>query len=312
MPDRARYYHVAGITVRVESDLPITDATFDRRFAAFSVDGPGPDTIVIRHHFALPDPAPGLAPADQAVEVYRRPPWSVYRTRDAWVYRGIAPDPGDPAMHMLAIFTADHTSGDIYSPPFHEQLWIQGGLTALTRMPTDQILLARLLADREACLVHSAGLKIDQGGLLFVGHSEAGKSTTVQMARRRLGSRAEILCDDRTIVRRWSEGYGGGPPGFYLHGSWSHGDVPEVSAAGAPLKAVLLLERSDENELIALTGRKQIWPRLLATLVRPLATADWWDKQMSTLERLVDEIPCFTMRFDTSGAIVDELERLAR
>ena len=50
LSDRTRYFEIAGITVQVESDLPITDATFDKKFASFRVDGPG-----CRHRR---DPAP--------------------------------------------------------------------------------------------------------------------------------------------------------------------------------------------------------------------------------------------------------------
>ena len=40
--------------------------------------------------------------------------------------------------------------------------------------------------------------------------------------------RGEVLCDDRNIVRR-------SPGGFRVYGTWSHGEVPIVSSASAPL-----------------------------------------------------------------------------
>ena len=83
-------------------------------------------------------------------------------------------------------------------------------------------------------------------GLLFVGHSEAGKSTTVKM----LQGKAEILCDDRNIVRRW-------PEGFRVHGTWSHGEVPLVSAASAPLSAIFFLHKSKQNRLMRLRTAKR-------------------------------------------------------
>ena len=142
-------------------------------------------------------------------------------------------------------------------------------------------------------------------GLLFVGHSDAGKSTTVELVKGALGERATILCDDRNIVRRW-------PDGFHVHGTWSHGDVPAVSSAGPPLRAILFLEQAAENEIAPLTDRSAVWQRLLVTLIRPLVTADWMEKSMDVLQAIVDEVPCHTMRFDRSGAIVPELEELTR
>jgi hypothetical protein len=127
----------------------------------------------------------------------------------------------------------------------------------------------------------------------------------MQLVKRLLGERATILCDDRNIVRRW-------PDGFRAHGTWSHGDVAEVSSAGPPLRAVLFLEQAGLNEIAPLDDGKAIWQRLLATLIRPLVTADWMRKELEILERVVAEVPCYTMRFDRSGAIVADLERLVR
>ena len=56
---RCRYYQCGGITFQVISDLPIQDTTFQPKFKLFEVEGPGDDTITIRHHFCLPDVANG-------------------------------------------------------------------------------------------------------------------------------------------------------------------------------------------------------------------------------------------------------------
>ena len=309
-----RYYDIAGVTVQVESDLPISDDTFDARFSSFRVDGPGADTVRVRHHFGLP----AHDGSEGAEEVYRRPPWAIYRRADgagetrAWVYHGISPIVDDPTLHRIAVFNADHTHGEVYSPSAGEEAWRKGGLGALTMFSSDQILLARLLADRDGCLLHSGGLAVDGRGLVFAGHSEAGKSTTLLLVREALGERAQVLCDDRTIVRHWPRGFAGGRPGFYVHGTWSHGDVPDVSSAGVPLRAILFLEQSRGNELVAITDRKEAWPRLLATLIRPFVTAEWWHRELDVLERIADEVPCYAMRFDRSGAVVPLLEELVR
>jgi hypothetical protein len=122
-----------------------------------------------------------------------------------------------------------------------------GGFNSLTALPTDQFFLAQVLAHREGGYLHSSAAILDGQGLLFVGHSEAGKSTTVKM----LQGKAEILCDDRNIVRRW-------PEGFRVHGTWSHGEVPLVSPASAPLKAILFLQQSKKNRLVRLTKGGEI------------------------------------------------------
>jgi hypothetical protein len=41
-----------------------------------------------------------------------------------------------------------------------------------------------------------------------------------------------------------------------------------------------------------------------------VVTAEWWGKEIDVLHRIVDEVPFYTMRFDKTGRIVGELERL--
>jgi hypothetical protein len=119
----------------------------------------------------------------------------------------------------------------------------------------------------------------------------------------------EILCDDRNIVRRW-EGDHSGHPGWWVYGTWSHGDVPDVSPASAPLRAIFFIEQAKENTLTPLTDRKEITRRLLACLIKPFVTADWWHKTLDLIEQMAGAVPCYLMRFDKSGEIVEELRKL--
>ena len=54
MPECVRYDEIAGITLQVESDLPITDATFDNKFC----DVAHARAAALR----APDPQPPAAP----------------------------------------------------------------------------------------------------------------------------------------------------------------------------------------------------------------------------------------------------------
>ena len=291
--EHRRYYQIAGITIQVDSDLPITDATFLPTFKRFQVDRPGPDTVAIRHHFSLPD----LEGRDLGEEVYRKPPWAIYKKNGSWIYLGISPTAGDSHVHRVAVFNHDHTRARIYND--REDTFRDGGLHALTLFPSDQIHLARVLADRSGCYLHAAGAVLDGKGLLFAGHSEAGKSTITRM----LKGRAEILCDDRMIVRKW-------PEGLKIHGTWSHGDVPEVSPSAAPLTAILFLEQAPQNRLTPIHDTKEAARRLLATLIKPFETTDWWEKTLTLVEHVAREAACYRLQFDKSGAVVELLDDL--
>jgi hypothetical protein len=322
-----RYYQIAGITIRLESDLPITDTTFHPKFKHFEVHRPGKDTITIRHHFSLPD----LNGWNIGEEVYRTPPWAIYKNGSSWFYFGIRGN-GVRAIkrlwsrirhrlyqrsrqktkqvesiyshtvkgtkiHQLAVFNHDYRDVKIYNKT--EKSFRRGNLNSLTLFPTDQILLARVLGKREGCYIHASGVVLDGKGFLFVGHSNAGKSTMAMM----LKDQTKILCDDRMIIRRW-------PEGFRIHGTWSHGDVPDISADSAPLKAILFLKQDQENRLIPIDHGPEIIGRLLACLIKPLVTADWWKQMLALVDQMAHEAPCYSLHFTKDGGVIDLLKRL--
>jgi MoaA/NifB/PqqE/SkfB family radical SAM enzyme len=290
-----RYFDIAGITIRLETDFPIDQVRVAKALQPFEAQGPGTDMVAVRHVFELPD----LTGKDLGVLVHRKAPWAIYRKGDSYLYLGISPDEEDAELHRVAVFDADFAHGVIYSPPKQETTFRSEGFANLTFFPTDQILVAQLLADRGGCYMHAAGAIMEGQGLLFVGHSGAGKSTATLM----LKGQAEILCDDRIIVRRW-------PEGFKIHGTWSHGDVSDVSANSAPLKAILFLQKASNNRLENLYERKAILKRLLACLIKPLGTRDWWKRTLELMGQIVREVPCYEMHFDGSGKIVSVLKDL--
>jgi len=288
-----RYFRIADITIQLDSDLPITENTFHHKFKYFETSGPGEDIVYIRHHFLLP----GLNGHKLGKEVYRKPPWAIYKKEDSWIYLGISPQQDDRSLHCVAVFNSDHTRARIYNDK--EEIFLKGGLSSLTLFPSDQILLARILADRQGCYLHSCGVIFDGKGLLFAGHSEAGKSTMATM----LKGKAQILCDDRIIVRRQ-------PDGFKIYGTWSHGDVPDVSGNSVPLKAILFLEKSKENRIIKINDNQEIVKRILSCLIKPFVTVDWWDKTLLLLDNMAQEVPCYVLKFDKSGKAVNLLRKL--
>jgi len=288
-----RYFKIADITIQLESDLPIQENTFHPKFKRFEVSGPSSDMITIKHHFSLPD----LDGRDLGVEMFRKPPWAVYKKDSSWVYLGISPTQGDKSLHRVAVFNSDHTRSRIYNDK--EGVFLKGNLHSLTLFPSDQILLARVLADKQGLYLHSCGVNFEGKGLLFAGNSEAGKSTTATL----LKGKAEILCDDRMIIRKTADG-------FKIYGTWSHGDVPDISASSAPLKAILFLNQSDKNYLVRIEDKKLITKKLLNTLIKPFVTTDWWEKTLSLVEDIGVAVPCYELYFDKSGKVIETLKNL--
>ncbi|MDY7032090.1 MAG: hypothetical protein SVY10_09325 [Thermodesulfobacteriota bacterium] len=326
-----RYYQIGDMNIQLDSDIPMDETTFHPKFRYFEMDQPGEDPIVIKHSFFLPD----LSGWDIGEEIYKKPPWTIYKNETSWTYMNTSGNKiflpmlqswSEAWTHLrsrrckpyfkseqtsntyshiarykcsdlLAISNCDHTKIRIFSKK--EKLFRKGNLHSLTLFPTDQIILARVVADREGCYLHASGVTFDDKGLLFVGHSDAGKSTMVMM----LKNKTQVLCDDRVIVRKW-------PEGFRIYGTWSHGDVPDVSSSSAPLKAIFFLEKASENRLKLLEDQKEITRKLLSCLIKPLATADWWNKILILVEEMIREVPCYSLRFDKSGEVTDVFKDL--
>ena len=157
-----RYYECAGITFRVESDLPITDASFHPTFNLFQVDRPGEVAISIRHYSGFPD----LEGQDLGEEAYRIRSWRIHKKGDAWIYLRIVSDEdethscqmindpvqsvdhGGERIERLAIFNHDHTRarvfGNLDSPSQSHSFRSDHDFLTLTA-------LAQVLADREGC-----------------------------------------------------------------------------------------------------------------------------------------------------------------
>ena len=288
-----RYYRIADVTVQVESDLPITDTTFHAKFKSFEVKRPSEDTVSIRHHFFLPD----LDAIDLGTEVYRKIPWIIYKKNGSWIYLSISSHLGRESIHRVAFCSHGYKRIRIHSP--NENTFRKGNLPTLTLLPTDQILLAQVLANRKGCFFHSSGVILEEKGFLFLGHSEAGKSTIIKM----LQGKAEILCDDRIIVRKHTGG-------FKIHGTWSHGEVPQVSSKGAPLEGIFFLEKDENNQIIPIDNRKNTIKGLLDCIITSFETNDWWQKTLSLIQELANEVPCYSLRFDKSGEIVEILQSM--
>jgi len=288
-----RYYRIANVIVRVESDLPITDGTFMPRFKLFETDGPGDDTITIRHHSIDPP----MTPREFGRRVYRQPPWAVYDNGRSWIYVAIDDDDVPLKGGQVAVFSRDYSDGDIYTPD--PRIFRRGDIQSITLMPSDQVLLAQVFAARRACYLHSSGVILNGKGLLFAGHSDAGKSTMVKM----LKGRAEILCDDRVVIRK-------GIYGFRIHGTWSHGEVPDVSPSSAPLRGIFVLIKSEENACLPMEDKKVVVKNLLEFLIKPYANPRWWESTLSLIGEIAAEVPCHTLLFDRSGKVVDLLESM--
>ncbi len=288
------HFQLADLPIRVESDLPISATTFSQRLKLFEVDGFGKETILIKHHFGLPD----LQHVDLGEKIAEQFDLSIFRKRESWIYlsKGFD-DSASDYLRQVSFVNPGHTEVEIFSE--RDTVFKRGDLAVLSFFPSDWLVIARVLADHQGCMFHSSGVVLDDRGFLFVGHSGAGKSTMVKM----LIDKAEILCDERIVVRK-------GQDGFRIHGTWTHGEIPIFSPSSSPLTAILFLSQASENRITPIQDKVHAIARLGACAFKPLATMDWWEKTLFFMEDLVDKIPCYRLDFDLSGKVIPLLRNL--
>jgi len=286
--EHQRFFKLAGISIAFNSELPIKADSFGPRFNSFYTDAPGEDLVQVEHYYSIPQ----HLKESHGELLYDSAPWRIYKKDDLWYYVNFTGQGTEYTIHKVAVFSKNYAHSRIFSES--ERFFHAGDLHSLTMFATDQIWLSQVLLSRRALYVHSCGLNLDGRGMLFIGHSGAGKSTTAKL----FGAQAELLCDDRNIVRFWPE------LGWRVHGTWNHGELPRVSSNSASLEGLFFLEHASENRLIRIHDRGQIIRRLIPCLVRPFVNAHWWQEILPMVQAIANEVPAYIMHFDLSGAIV--------
>lgn len=117
---------------------------------------------------------------------------------------------------------------------------------------------ARALSGKNSVLIHSSAVIADGQGFLFVGPSEAGKTTAAKNS-----SHFHVLGDEMNLVHFT-------PEGLVLEGTAFNGTFREKKPGSAPLKAVFLLQKAQQHRLVTL-GDAEAGATLAAEIVPPVA-----------------------------------------
>ncbi len=285
-------FRIGGITLSIYSDLPLEKETFASRFQLFRCDNGEDNEVTIHHHCGLPKIG------NWGEEIYRRAPWIIHRITSGYIYEMFVK--GNDSPPLVAIFNKDHAEGHIYKGRNYVQSFKKGNLTSLLCFPTDQILFAPLLADKGGIIVHGSGIILKEKGFLFMGHSDAGKTTLVKIFRHH----ARILNDDRIIVRK-EDG------SFYLYGTPWHGDLSVVASDRVPLKAIFLLNQAEENRIERTEGL-EAFKRLYGCTIKALVTEIWTQNALDICRVLSRKVPCYHLYFNKSEGVISTIEKGVR
>jgi hypothetical protein len=161
--------------------------------------------------------------------------------------------------------------------------------------PFDEVVYLARLARGRGVLVHACGLSWNGHGVLLLGTSGAGKSTSARLWAQR--SDVTVLSDDRIVVRRDGDRY-------RIFGTPWHGDAGYESPGSAPLEAVFILEQAPRNRILELTSTSAV----AQMMVR--AFPAMWDRRglefaVRFLSEMTERLPVRRLQFLPEISAVD-------
>jgi hypothetical protein len=174
--------------------------------------------------------------------------------------------------------------------------------------PLDELLIMHRLTQEKAIELHGCGIvRPDGAGNLFVGHSEAGKSTTARLWAAH--GNVKILSDDRIIVRedkvRENESRQDVNQ-IFMYGTPWHGEADFALPARAPLQRIFILEHGRGNVLTRLT-RSQVVAELFARSFVPFHQHAYVESALTFLEHVADSVPCYRYAFEPDQRAIDRI-----
>ena len=300
------FIQIGGTTICLKADIDFNKARFKPEIQPFLVNQPGGDIVFLERHFSLPD----IRKYDLGTKIYTGIPWTIYENEATghYYYLRTGLEANNNSPQYFADFSSDFSIGKIFTSPVVKENILSRGWQNLTGFASDSMYLGQVFAERSAILMHSAAVTLNGQGLMFIGRSEAGKTTTTRMvksARDNHGASASILCDETNILRRWEKGW-------RVHGTWGHGEEEEVSGKSGPLLGIFMLKQDKVNTIKPISDSKLILNAILSTVFRPLMTVSWWKKAIQIIRQLVEEVQFYEYSFDKSGQIIPVLEDLTK
>ena len=170
------------------------------------------------------------------------------------------------------------------------------------RYPLDQILLTWALRGARGAVVHCAGLRLGDTGLILAGPSGAGKTTIMSCIAGR--GPWEELSDDRILVLRDA-----GANHFRMHGTPWAGEGQIAAPFDAKLGAIAFLHHAETSRL------QRIAPGRAARELVPTLSVPWFDEQgadagLTLCQDLVTSIPTFDLFFRPDESVLPILAEL--
>ncbi|MFY9803990.1 MAG: hypothetical protein WAK78_08505 [Candidatus Acidiferrales bacterium] len=210
--------------------------------------------------------------------------WKLYRDAGGFCFRFATAHLG--AMpYKQALVSQDFSSGRI---ELARRYFLASEPVNPLEYPLDELLWIHRLAMGEGVEVHGCGVIAPDGrGILLIGHSGAGKSTSARLWSK-LGA-ARVLSDDRIILRQENGR-------IQMYGTPWHGDAGIAEAAQSPVDAIFVLRHGEANELRQL-GEAESTAELFARSFVPHHSPTGLSAVLKFFHAVTSSVPCFGFSF---------------
>lgn len=216
--------------------------------------------------------------------------WKIHRKPGVWafsMYSPIFPD----GWYQTLLLDEEMKRGILYIPVSPVNLnW-----TDVINSALEKLMVLFLTQKRWGIMVHASAVIDGPVGRLFCGTSGDGKSTTARLWQTVPGVR--VLSDERVVLRKIEDR-------FWMFGTPWHSDARQVSAEGAPLDQLFILNHATQNQAELLTPAQALTQMLVRTF------PPYWDPggmefTLDFLSDLCQAVPCRALGFTPLPAVID-------
>lgn len=298
---------IADFVIKLESDFPAEQfikgyQSFDlpTRFENFLYNGNGGADIKIKIN--LVNKLPKIKDTRDIFITYHfqdnRENWRLMRKGKYYIYKSHLKS---KKQFMLINRTFDRITAYLLPKNDKSCVWSIGDII----YDFLQVLLINYFAlHKKGIFVHSIGVKDVNGkGLIFVGKSGSGKSTTARLWHKH--SKAMVLNDDRIIVRKLNGS-------FFIYSSPWHGEFDNYIVSkinSAPLNKLFFIYHSSHNTVRRISEKEAF------NLFYPAIFPTFWDRKcleniVSFSQDLVKNAPCYNLGFVKDRKIISFVRKI--
>jgi len=277
--------NIADLLIELHSPLSAAELRIEERLGPFFGR---PDQPSARVSLCWEEDEPAVPPGAELIydpgEI-----WRMYRTSEAH-YATISYPGSGPTAGAQALLRANLTWDELTLTERRTGATWQ----SLLNVGAGELLLRTAILFTGGLVFHASGLDDHGHGIVFVGHSGAGKSTQATLWSEVPGVTA--MNDDRIAVRTAGEGAS-------CYGTPWGGTADLARHHQAPLEAIVLLEQAAENDLQPLS------PSAAAPLLLVRAFLPYWEEALmqrafANLDALLAQVPVYRLRCRPEPSVI--------